>query len=391
MVSTVYPAPPHITGAHRRLCPILQSLSRHHEVSLALLLQADPVTLEEARKDFPFLTDLVSVHHHSPTRPLVRYFRIFWQYNSLEFRKSLRDLCSRNDFDLVYVFGSQLAQYGSLFSEVPSIIDSVDSHSLYMERKINTVKRLRKRLSLWQDRRFSKAFEKKYFPDFDACLTVAPKDSEWILKHCPDLPTWTVPTSVDTDFFRVRRDSTPTCTVVFSGKMDYSDNVLAAVFLAREVFPKIRAKIPEAELVLAGANPTPEILSLKQLPGVTVTGFVDDIREVYLRADIAVFPLLSGCGIKCKALEAMAMETPVVMTPLAAEGLVNLTPREAVIAEGSDRIAESAVALLRDYERARVMGRAARQYIVENFEEKKVCERLLRIIEETARKRGEKV
>jgi glycosyltransferase involved in cell wall biosynthesis len=349
------------------------------------------MTLAEARKDFPSLKDLVSVHYHGPAKPLARYFRIFWQYSSPEFGEALRDLRSRNDFDLVYVFGSHLAQYGPLFADVPSIIDSVDSHSLYMERKISMVKGWKNRLSLWQDRRFSQAFEKKHFPGYSACLTVAPKDTEQIQRNCPGLPTWTVPISVNTEYFRVRRDRESTSTVVFSGKMDYSENVFAAVYLAQEVFPKIRREIPEARLVLVGANPKPDILALKDLPGVTVTGFVEDIREVYRKADVAVFPLLSGCGIKCKALEAMAMETPVVMTRLASEGLVNLTPREAEIAEGSEEIAESAVALLRDPERARAMGMAARRYIIGNFEEKKVCGRVIEIIEETVRKQGKKI
>jgi glycosyltransferase involved in cell wall biosynthesis len=103
--------------------------------------------------------------------------------------------------------------------------------------------------------------------------------------------------------------------------MDYPPNVDAAVHLAREIFPAVRAARPGTRLLLVGRDPTPAVVALGDDPGVTVTGFVDDVRPYLDRAAVFVAPLRFGAGIQNKVLEALAMEVPVVATPLAAAGL----------------------------------------------------------------------
>jgi len=57
------------------------------------------------------------------------------------------------------------------------------------------------------------------------------------------------------------------------------------------------------------------------LPGVQVTGAVDDVRTWLSGADIVVAPLRIARGIQNKVLEAMAMAKPVVASTAAAEGI----------------------------------------------------------------------
>jgi len=54
---------------------------------------------------------------------------------------------------------------------------------------------------------------------------------------------------------------------------------------------------------------------------VIYAGFVDDISVYFKAADVFLNPILSGGGVKTKAIEAIAMDCTVVSTELGAMGL----------------------------------------------------------------------
>lgn len=54
---------------------------------------------------------------------------------------------------------------------------------------------------------------------------------------------------------------------------------------------------------------------------VIYAGFVDDISDYFKAADIFLNPILSGGGVKTKAIEALAMDCTVISTPLGAMGI----------------------------------------------------------------------
>ena len=62
-------------------------------------------------------------------------------------------------------------------------------------------------------------------------------------------------------------------------------------------------------------------LPLPTAEGITLTGFVDDVRPLIASAAVCIVPLWQGGGTRLKILEAMALRTPVVTTSKGAEGL----------------------------------------------------------------------
>ena len=103
------------------------------------------------------------------------------------------------------------------------------------------------------------------------------------------------------------------------------------------------------------------------LDNITVTGFVDDIREYIAKADVCVAPLQIARGIQNKVLEAMAMGKAVVSTPYALEG-IGATPNvHALVASDADQFAESVTRLLRDSQDAQSLGKSARQFVEQRF------------------------
>jgi glycosyltransferase involved in cell wall biosynthesis len=100
---------------------------------------------------------------------------------------------------------------------------------------------------------------------------------------------------------------------------------------------------------------------------VTVTGFVDDVRDWLARASVCVAPLRIARGIQNKVLEAMAMARPVVVSPQAFEGIDAEAGRDLVVAADAQAFAAEVLSLLRDTARASRMGRSARECVERRY------------------------
>jgi glycosyltransferase involved in cell wall biosynthesis len=88
------------------------------------------------------------------------------------------------------------------------------------------------------------------------------------------------------------------------------------------VWPLVIADIPDAQFVIAGANPPAALVELAaSVPRVKMTGFVDSLEPFYESADVFVAPLFTGAGVKFKTIDAMLRSVPIVTTDVGAEGL----------------------------------------------------------------------
>jgi glycosyltransferase involved in cell wall biosynthesis len=108
--------------------------------------------------------------------------------------------------------------------------------------------------------------------------------------------------------------------LVFTGVLDYRANVEGLRWFCRDVWPRVRERIPHAEFHIVGRHAGEAVRKLAALPGVTLVGEVPDIRPPVWNADVVVAPLTIARGIQNKVLEAMAMAKPIVATPQAIEG-----------------------------------------------------------------------
>lgn len=178
----------------------------------------------------------------------------------------------------------------------------------------------------------------------------------------------TLPNGVDTDLFDPRRypeAPIPTAgqTIVFTGAMDYRPNVEAVQWFVREVFPGIRQAIPQAQFLIVGGRPTADVRRLGWDPAVIVTGQVESVAAYLAHAQLAVAPLQIARGIQNKVLEAMAMEKPQVVSPGALTGIQSTPGTHLLYADQPQEWVDACVSLLKDSERGRIMGVAARQLV----------------------------
>ncbi len=150
--------------------------------------------------------------------------------------------------------------------------------------------------------------------------------------------------------------------LLFVGAMHRSFNVEAVLWFARAVWPRVQERFPEAHFYIVGAHPTPAVEALGAEPGITVTGFVEDLAPWYRAADLFVSPLLVAGGLLQKVLDAMAMGVPIVATPQSNHG-VGAPPHAITLAKNPVAFAEAIIALLRDRERAHHQAETAAQFV----------------------------
>ena len=106
-----------------------------------------------------------------------------------------------------------------------------------------------------------------------------------------------------------------------NGDFGVPTNIDGALHFYKDIFPMVRAAIPDAKLWLVGRNPHPSIEKLAQDKSVIVTGRVADIRPYLQQADVGIAPMRVAAGLQNKILVSLASRLPLVSTQIANEGI----------------------------------------------------------------------
>jgi len=137
-----------------------------------------------------------------------------------------------------------------------------------------------------------------------------------------------------------------------------------------------------------GAGVLTHVLSfgeLGDLPGVTVTGSVPDVRPFVRRSALMVAPLNIARGTQNKILEAMAMGVPVVTSRVAAGGVDAESVTHFLVADTPEEYSEAILRILDDPVERQRLAVAGRQRMLSNHAWPHSMERLDRIIDRGVR------
>ena len=204
---------------------------------------------------------------------------------------------------------------------------------------------------------------------FDHVVAVSPEDAAVFREQYGVRNVSSVPTGVDTDFFRPSGTvAQRTSNIVFTGSMDWMPNEDGMAWFVDEIMPTIRREVPDATLTIVGRRPSAKVQALAEgRPYVTITGTVPDVRPFLEEAAAVVVPLRIGGGTRIKIYEAMGMERAVVSTTIGAEGLDVRHGEHILLSDDPDSFASSVVSLLRDPARAATLGQAAATQVRTHF------------------------
>ncbi|MCW8832251.1 MAG: glycosyltransferase family 4 protein [Colwellia sp.] len=136
------------------------------------------------------------------------------------------------------------------------------------------------------------------------------------------------------------------------GNFRHPPNWDAVLWLKQQLWPLIRAQLPQAQLNVYGAYPPPKATALHdEKSGFLIKGWVDDAMLAMQSARVCLAPLRFGAGIKGKLAEAMLCATPSITTDIGIEGMESALGWPGIVANNNQAIADAAVELYQNKDR----------------------------------------
>lgn len=120
------------------------------------------------------------------------------------------------------------------------------------------------------------------------------------------------------------------------------------------------------KLAVVGATPTEEISRI-QSKNIDIVGWVDDSRDAFNQSRIMIAPMFISIGLQNKILQAMAMETPCVISSMANNALGAAPESEVLIADTPEEFQIQINRLLSDKVLYETIKSNARNFILKNF------------------------
>lgn len=301
---------------------------------------------------------------------------------SPEMWSAIEEAIQANSYQIVHLFGGiQVYEFRHLVQRIPNVIVPYESYTLWLERAVagerGRLVRMRKQAEL----RFARNFESWMFEGYDRTVMLTEMDAEALRKLNADLPLAVIPNGVDVDYFTPTGHEAEKPTLMFVGNYDYAPNLDAAMRLACDLFPQIKQQEPQARLYIIGGNVTPELQALDS-DSITITGRVPDLRPYFEMAMVFVSALRFGAGIKNKVLEALAMETPVVATPLSCDGIPVTHGKQVVLGQTDEELIQGVLQLLRDLRTRVALRRNGRALVERQFTWSRVVEQYDRLYDQ---------
>jgi polysaccharide biosynthesis protein PslH len=295
-------------------------------------------------------------------------------YTQPEMSAALARLLREERFDIVQLESIHLAGYLPVIRAAahPPRLIVCDWHNIeseVLQRYSETTSSRPRRAYARHAARKLREYERWFVHQCGLHLVVSERDGETLRQYGNQAPVAVIENGVDTgQFASSGGGGAKRHRILFVGAMDYHANVDGVVFFAREVWPRVAAKLPDAIFTIVGRKPTAEVRALAGGERIEVSGTVPDVCPYYGEALIAVAPLRVGGGTRLKILEAMAAGVPVVSTTLGAEGLAAEPGVDYLVADAGDAMAQAILDLALDPTQWERMASAGRVLVQRRYD-----------------------
>jgi glycosyltransferase involved in cell wall biosynthesis len=378
------------SGSPIRTLNLVKGLSRAHSVSIISFLQPFEEDFVSNLEPYCERLELIPWGGFVPVgkwrNRLQGWYRLLLSrrpelvrtFPTESMRKPLIRLIEDLEPDVVEFEGLYLAELIPEAGRLPVVLAQHDVDFEILKRGSRTtdslVHGIRDQLAWRKLRRF----ETRWIRRFDVCTVVSPRDAVQLRELSPRTEFHVIPNGVDCDYFAPSGDAPPRDpdSIVFVGTMNYGPNVDGVLYFCREIWPLILSQAPDCRLTIVGGRPLPEVTALQDLPGVTVTGFVEDVRPYFWRAALSIVPLRAGSGTRLKILESLAAGCPVVSTTIGAEGLSLAKGEEILIADTPAGFARAALSLTQSRETRARLAENGRRAVAEHHDWDRITELL---------------
>ena len=259
---------------------------------------------------------------------------------------------------------------GSL--SIPSVLFQHNVESEIWRRHAATAGNPAKKMMYRMEFRKMLRYERAVVCKFQHVIAVSENDRSLMTRWVDGDRVTVVPTGVDLAHYRPEpaecepKSDAYAPLITFVGAMDWEPNVDGVEYFCSEVWPSIKAEVPQARFRIVGRNPDRRVqkwasnsTNANNDGSIEVTGRVPSIVEHLHQSAVVIVPLRIGGGTRLKIYEAMATAKAVVSTTVGAEGLDVHHGRDIILADDPRSFAQAVIMLLRDPELRRRYEKAA--------------------------------
>ncbi len=276
------------------------------------------------------------------------------KWDSRPLRRTLRRELIDSPVDVVYIDHLGMARYlPEVKAERPHARTVLDQHNVESDffKQYAESKKGPKKLVARAEWASARAFEKRAMQTVDAVVAISKEDAQ-IFDALANVKAHVVP--VVMTFERRTRPHPGKNHFCYVGSLSWRPNVAGLDWFCKEVWPKVRARVPDATFEIAGVGlkkdgaGKPIVPDGWKVPGVMTVGFLEDLEPLYARSLGMLAPIAGGSGVRMKLLEGFRAGMPVVTTPDGAFGLPLEDGKEALIAKDPAGFAERVERVVRD-------------------------------------------
>ena len=380
------------SGAKIRAYYVLRQLAQQHDVTLVSFVRRDDAP-QSAGHLASFCRDVRTVRmRRSPlhdARALLRSILagmpvIIARDEMAQMHDMLHQLVARTSFDVVHADQTSMAQY-ALYARSAARQESpprlvLDAHNaLYRvpARMATHQRNSLKRALFRREARLLRRYEEAAYAQFDHVVFVTRIDRNDLfgppaaissgggygnlphsrlnddgLQRPPEdarPATSVIPICVDPSQKPLIQPRSNPALVTHLGTMVWPPNAEGVLWFAREVWPRVVDRVPQACFTVIGKDPPRDVRQLPvETPNVEVTGYLADPRPYLAQTAVFVVPLRAGGGMRVKIIDAWCWGLPVVSTSIGAEGLAVREGQNILIADRPAALADAIVRILHD-------------------------------------------
>ncbi len=393
MLTPYLPYPPS-SGGQIRSYNLIKQLSKKHQITLYSLIKHDSERqyiseLEKycenvkvfKRAEKPWTIANILRTGFSPYP-----FVVIRNFSKLE-KQSVAEILSREKFDIIH------AETFYVYPHIPEthvpvvLVDQTIEYQVY-QHYVENYKFLFMKPLLWIDVLKIKFWETHFWKKSARAIAVSESDAQKMAASASKIQVSIVPNGVGEDLM----EKTPmhySNDILFMGNYDWMQNLEAAKVLAREVFPKILQKIPDARLIIAGQN-ADKVVGLESDKVKMVNLSIEDIegvKKAYRQSGVLVAPLYGPGGTRLKILGAMAACLPVVTTHIGIEGIDAKNGESVLFGKTPEELANLTIQILSDKKLYEKITTNARKLVEEKYSYPVIAGKLDRIYQEVCKEK----
>ncbi|HUP42058.1 MAG TPA: glycosyltransferase family 4 protein [Thermoanaerobaculia bacterium] len=386
LIASRFPWPPR-RGDQARALQVAELLALDHRVTL---LVPEPPGPERPAAPAELPYRLETYRRSSPVASATGVGRALLRglplqsglFRNRDLKRRLRRLAPASDLAILQLV--RLARHLPDLGATPVVVDLVDSLALSTEKRSRLDCRMLRPALRWEARSLAR-WEVRLVREASAAMVVSGRDREAIARDLPPEAAarlHVVPLAVPAPEPVRPADRPGSPLLVVTGNLGYFPTAEGLLWFLAEVWPRLRARRPELQLLAAGDRPSARLLRALAGAGARLEESPSELRPILERATVALAPMRGGAGQPMKILEAWAAGVPVVATPWAAAGTTGRPGDDLLVAGDPDAWCRSIECLVDDPGLRDRIATSARRRLAADYSRHSVGRRLEMIVAE---------